>query len=1035
MEMQEPPQEITFKSITKLLTNRKTRGITKKQVEEWKDAHCEPFMPRNRIRSYVTTQRVKATLSKLLGIDDDGLAEFVANEAPIAFLTMILVDAVHDQNGQPYIRLLQRHRFSDESFPIRTIDNPDVDEEEDLLEMCGVGSDVILRCFTEWKPMLKLEYEAKQWTFLAPIFRESNFDNEFATECRMPFEYIQNAEEFRGAFGTNQISGKEYTEVAVKFMNINSTSSASDVEKFYGKEGTTLCQMRDMNDPHLIRAIAAYKKGPDRCFIFPWAEGGNLDSLWRTDQSKLDKDLVIWAINQMAGISGGIWKLHEINIRHGDIKPANILCFKDSVDRNGRGTLKIADVGLAKVHNEYTQYRNVATTNRHSSERYEPPEMPSYLRGDPVSRRYDVWSLGCVFLEFAIWLILGWPRVGVFRKDLKDSNTDKFWEQTKDDSPQHHVVKKIINELEHKVPDPSGLMHLIKLISSRLLVPIKARADAKTLFGELGYIQKKCRKDGSYCFGRTLAAVAKKRLGPAGDDPDSVPDQRTINLEFNRTLEDLERDSNNCRMCLFLFQIFSRSSISPTETLNLFTDGRNYSLSSPDSPALISLYLDPDYTGQAPPQAQLGLPILPEVGSTQQFRLLSRWIHLCDATHDCMVNQPHTEKVMPTRVIDVGTSLSPSLRLVETSGTGLNARYLALSHCWGRLTREETFCTYKDTLKSLKEAIPFDKLPRTFRDAVTVTRGLNIQYLWIDSLCIIQEDSADWQAESGKMEDVFNSAYCTIAASSSTSSLDGFLNAREERAVIGIQTPKGPLYLAEAIDDFHKHVEQGILNTRGWVFQERALSRRTIHFTSKQVYWECGQGVHCETLAQLQNRESALLGDSDFPTYGLQKYKDDSIRLVQYLYKTYSELNLTNTTDRSKALLGLEKRLGRVFKSRAEYGVLSVYFERLLLWQVEVPQERILYPKAGRVPSWSWMSTMGKVHYIDIPFGQVAWTGNIKFLGLQTEVAWDGRIQTEANELSIDRTELEKRAHADLSGMQLDPASLKLCPADTTDPI
>lgn len=207
---------------------------------------------------------------------------------------------------------------------------------------------------------------------------------------------------------------------------------------------------------------------------------------------------------------------------------------------------------------------------------------------------------------------------------------------------------------------------------------------------------------------------------------------------------------------------------------------------------------------------------------------------------------------MPTRLIDVGTTDAPSLHLVERADGNITANYIALSHCWGRPTRKKRFCTYTDNIQDLKQHIPFDELPLTFQHAVTATRALRVRYLWIDSLCIIQEDPEDWKVEAAKMEDVFTSAYCTIAASSSASSLDGFLKCRKERAVIGINTTKGPLYLAKNIDKFQKDVERGILNTRGWVFQERALSRRTIHFTETQVYWECGHGVHCETLAHLR---------------------------------------------------------------------------------------------------------------------------------------------------------------------------------------
>ncbi|KAH0531283.1 hypothetical protein TsFJ059_000137 [Trichoderma semiorbis] len=109
-----------------------------------------------------------------------------------------------------------------------------------------------------------------------------------------------------------------------------------------------------------------------------------------------------------------------------------------------------------------------------------------------------------------------------------------------------------------------------------------------------------------------------------------------------------------------------------------------------------------------------------------------------------------------------------------------------------------------------------DSLPKTFQDAVTVTRSLGIPYLWIDSLCIIQEDEKDWESEAARMEEVFSFAYFTIAASRGTSSLSGFLGERKPRAYVEIQTSSGPLYLAEAIDDFHADVEESELSKRGW---------------------------------------------------------------------------------------------------------------------------------------------------------------------------------------------------------------------------
>lgn len=214
-------------------------------------------------------------------------------------------------------------------------------------------------------------------------------------------------------------------------------------------------------------------------------------------------------------------------------------------------------------------------------------------------------------------------------------------------------------------------------------------------------------------------------------------------------------------------------------------------------------------------------------------------------------NPPEISTSPPTRVIDVGDDNGSPVRLVEDERKSTK-RYLALSHRWGDLSEKEKFCTLEGNINDLKREIPYDRLPKSFQDAVRLTRALQVQYLWIDSLCIIQDNNQDWETEAQKMEDVFSNAYCTIAASSAESSRKGFLGERKQRDVISIQTPSGLLHLAEPIDDFSSHVENSVLNSRVWVFQERALSRRTIHFTTTQTYWECGRGVFCETLARLR---------------------------------------------------------------------------------------------------------------------------------------------------------------------------------------
>ncbi|KAL1882795.1 hypothetical protein Daus18300_000433 [Diaporthe australafricana] len=162
------------------------------------------------------------------------------------------------------------------------------------------------------------------------------------------------------------------------------------------------------------------------------------------------------------------------------------------------------------------------------------------------------------------------------------------------------------------------------------------------------------------------------------------------------------------------------------------------------------------------------------------------------------------------------------------------------------------FCTFMDNLESFKVNIEFRDLPATFQNAVTITRELGVQYLWIDSICIIQGPDGDFSRQAHRMEDVFSQAYCVLAASSAKGQEDGFLHARKKRHRIRLQSSNKPaVCVSDFIDNFDEYVLQSPLNQRGWVLQERALARRTIYFTAEQTFWECGNGVQCETMTKM----------------------------------------------------------------------------------------------------------------------------------------------------------------------------------------
>ena len=253
------------------------------------------------------------------------------------------------------------------------------------------------------------------------------------------------------------------------------------------------------------------------------------------------------------------------------------------------------------------------------------------------------------------------------------------------------------------------------------------------------------------------------------------------------------------------------------------------------------------------PGLQLGFPRLPEAGSASHVTVISQWLAQCDEGHKCF---PDNIGFLPTRLINVGPLHSPTVRLVCGTAelSGRSTKYIALSHMWGT-AHHKSLKTLRANVDGRKEwTIPVDALPRTFRDAVEITRSLGHQYLWIDSLCIIQDDEDDWRHESQRMEEVFSSAYCVIAATCATGTDDGFLKPRPERQTVAMNDIQSglPYYVCAAINDFSGDVDGSEINSRGWVLQERALARRTIHFTANQTYWECGTGVRCETLTRMK---------------------------------------------------------------------------------------------------------------------------------------------------------------------------------------
>ncbi|CAG5174570.1 uncharacterized protein ALTATR162_LOCUS7815 [Alternaria atra] len=165
--------------------------------------------------------------------------------------------------------------------------------------------------------------------------------------------------------------------------------------------------------------------------------------------------------------------------------------------------------------------------------------------------------------------------------------------------------------------------------------------------------------------------------------------------------------------------------------------------------------------------------------------------------------------------------------------------------------------TAAERSRQRSSGIPWDELPKTFQEAILVTRELGLNYLWIDSLCIIQDSKADWQLESAEMAGIYQSAFLTLAATSSPDS-NGGLWVRSQsntltyaKVILRHDGKDYPVYVKERPVHWPAATETYVnqtfpLLTQGWVYQERLLSPRFLHFGKDELVWECLEESVCE---------------------------------------------------------------------------------------------------------------------------------------------------------------------------------------------
>lgn len=471
---------------------------------------------------------------------------------------------------------------------------------------------------------------------------------------------------------------------------------------------------------------------------------------------------------------------------------------------------------------------------------------------------------------------------------------------------------------------------------------------------------------------------------------------------ISQTGENLKKSAEICQLC---YLRWSRLTAAQQDSCDTFKE--NVSLDS-YWPSVDFVYCPQDSTwnssfGSGWAREKIELLTLPSepnplVGSLNHtnnsypsWEISKKWLSDCLRDHHtCQQWALKTERHLPTRLIDLGSD--PNIirpRICITSKLETSTPYTTLSHCWGKL---KILTLMTATLEAMEDRIDVSLLTKTFREAMEATKRLGIQYIWIDSLCIIQDSVEDWLHESKLMSDVYRHAFCSIAVAKSVDGNGGCFTTRNLFDVLPctVDTSHCLKLRQAAYICGHKYLSDLDMNSspllsRAWVVQEVALAPRIIYYSERRTYWQCLQRSVCEN-GSPWSREAEKLAASIAIARRVMDYQDqddeakakaEAFQNVKILIisgsdydrwkgavEAYSLCALTfPEKDKLVAISGLAKA---IFPNNPTYlaGLWGKNLTEHLRWTTK--QKGCSRAQTYRAPSWSWASIDGPIVYPDI---------------------------------------------------------------------
>ena len=318
-----------------------------------------------------------------------------------------------------------------------------------------------------------------------------------------------------------------------------------------------------------------------------------------------------------------------------------------------------------------------------------------------------------------------------------------------------------------------------------------------------------------------------------------------------------------------------------------------------------------------------------------------------------------------------------------------DSKYATLSHCWGEYKPVQLLSS---NIVSFFDYIDYTTLSKTFQDAITTVRVLGIQYIWIDSLCIIQDSTEDWSKESLSMKSVYYFSYLNIAATAAYDGREGLFfphTPHHDEDMQAAFTVHSNHFRVIDPNYWHNTLERLPLFSRAWIYQERIITPRTLHFAQNSIAWDCGGGCRLSETFPVQTID--VEGARPLKDLAERLYVGCSNEIARaVLYKSwthhvkeYTKCQLTFPTDKLIGLAGIARQIEvPVCVVDNFHGYFAGLWEgdmlNQLLWYVHNGSKRLGEEDNVYIaPSWSWASSHPNAvnfHSDDVPQGDYTHT-------------------------------------------------------------